>query len=141
MPKWIIFFSFVNNIIIKCRNVDKERGRGNITLLNSHQNGLLSRTDERYRIELISPGVAVPVGFTDTLTILRSLSTQTETCSLVKSRRSSGILYCEQRRQRSGDEMNVYLKQSFLGFLAGSRLVPAEHGGSLLIDPVITPWM
>ena len=30
-----------------------------ITLVNSHQNGLLSRTDGRYRIELISPGVAV----------------------------------------------------------------------------------
>ena len=97
----------------------------------SLQNGLMSSTDKLYSIELISPVVAVPVGFTDSLTVLPSLATQMKTCSLAKSRRSSGILYCEQRRQRSGDEMNVYVKQSFLGYLVDSCSVPAEHGGLL----------
>ena len=48
----------------------------------SHQNGLMSCTYKR--IELISPGVAVPVGFTGSLTGQPSLATQTETCLLAK---------------------------------------------------------
>ena len=114
-----------------------EGRQGLITLVNSHKNGLLSRTDKRYGIELISPRVAVPIGFTDSLTILWSLSTQTETSSLAKSIWSSKILYCEQRRHRSWDNMNVYAKWSFLSFLVGSRSVPAEHGGCLWIDHVV----
>ena len=36
----------------------------------AHQHGLMSRTDTLYSIKLISPGSAVPVGFTESLTRL-----------------------------------------------------------------------
>ena len=35
-----------------------------------------------------------------------------------------------------GDEMNI-----LLGFLAVRGLVSAEHGGSILSDPLVSPWM
>ena len=44
-------------------------GSGPIQItVEARQCGLMSRTDAQYRIELISLGAAVPVGFTDSLT-------------------------------------------------------------------------
>ena len=54
--------------------------------------------------------VADPLGFTASLTGLPSLATQTETYSLAKNRKLSGILRCEQRRQRTGDELKSWVK-------------------------------
>ena len=54
--------------------------------------------------------VAAPLGFTASLTGLPSLATQTETYSLAKNRKLSGILRCEQRRQKTGDELNIWVK-------------------------------
>ena len=74
------------------------------------------------------------LGFTDSLYGLPSLATQTETCSLANTWRSSEILYCEQRRQRSRDKMNILSGNPSWDFLsADGRCWPRTEGHYLVI--------